>query len=100
MFYSTQILSRKGPLATIWIASHLNTRLKRAQVVDTSIAGSVGAYVPAGEGGVLYYGSLDLHRREHRPGKSHSSPCVCMIYLNRAFVQVLIVCSCRLGAEP
>ncbi|KAL6780502.1 RAD21 [Auxenochlorella protothecoides x Auxenochlorella symbiontica] len=41
MFYSTQILSRKGPLATIWIASHLNTRLKRAQVVDTSIAGSV-----------------------------------------------------------
>uniref|UniRef100_A0A1D2ABU0 Uncharacterized protein n=1 Tax=Auxenochlorella protothecoides TaxID=3075 RepID=A0A1D2ABU0_AUXPR len=41
MFYSTQILSRKGPLATIWIASHLNTRLKRAQVVGTSIAGSV-----------------------------------------------------------
>lgn len=42
MFYSTQILSRKGPLATVWIASHLEKRLKRAQIFETSIAKSVG----------------------------------------------------------
>lgn len=42
MFYSTQILSKKGPLGTIWIASHLEKRLKRSQIFETSIPASVG----------------------------------------------------------
>jgi cohesin complex subunit SCC1 len=43
MFYSTQILAKKGPLGTIWIAAHLDRRLKRAQVFETNITDSVGA---------------------------------------------------------
>ena len=42
MFYSVQILSKKGPLGLIWIAAHLDRRLKRSEVNDTSIPSSVG----------------------------------------------------------
>lgn len=42
MFYSTQILAKKGPLGTIWIAAHLDRRLKRHQVFEANIAISVG----------------------------------------------------------
>jgi N terminus of Rad21 / Rec8 like protein len=43
MFYSLQILAKKGPLGIVWIAAHLDRRLKRHQVFDTSIPNSVGA---------------------------------------------------------
>lgn len=46
MFYSTQILAKKGPLGTIWIAAHLERRLKRHQVFETSITLSVGERKP------------------------------------------------------
>ena len=45
MFYSTQILAKKGPLGTIWIAAHLDRRLKRHQVFEANIAISVGAFL-------------------------------------------------------
>jgi len=35
MFYSTQILARKGPLGIIWIAAHMDKNLKRSQVWDS-----------------------------------------------------------------
>ena len=43
MFYSVQILNKKEPLGIIWIAAHLDRRLKKSQVNDTSIPSSVGA---------------------------------------------------------
>eukprot|EP00873_Tetraselmis_striata_P019210 jgi/Tetstr1/439474/TSEL_027906.t1 len=45
MFYSTQILAKKGPLGTIWIAAHLERRLKRHQVFETSITLSVDSII-------------------------------------------------------
>lgn len=44
MFYSTQILAKKGPLGTVWIASHLDRRLKRSQVFETNLTNTVGTY--------------------------------------------------------
>ncbi len=32
MFYSTQVLTRKGPLRIVWLAAHLDGRLKRNKV--------------------------------------------------------------------
>jgi hypothetical protein len=32
MFYSSQILARKGPLGIVWIAAHVDSQLKRNQV--------------------------------------------------------------------
>lgn len=32
MFYSTQILARKGPLGIVWLAAHMDKDLKRTQV--------------------------------------------------------------------
>lgn len=41
MFYSNQILARKGPLGLVWIAAHLDRQLKRQQINNTSIPASV-----------------------------------------------------------
>lgn len=44
MFYSQLLLSKKGPLGTIWIAAHCHKRLKKDQVQQTNIVSSVGAF--------------------------------------------------------
>jgi len=44
MFYSQFILAKKGPLGTIWIAAHLERKLRKNQVADTDIGVSVGEY--------------------------------------------------------
>ncbi|MCO5560275.1 hypothetical protein L7F22_013886 [Adiantum nelumboides] len=41
MFYSQFILAKKGPLATIWIAAHLERKLRKNQITDTNIGESV-----------------------------------------------------------
>ncbi|XP_002989794.2 sister chromatid cohesion 1 protein 3 [Selaginella moellendorffii] len=41
MFYSQYILAKKGPLGTIWIAAHLEKKLRKNQVNDTNISTSV-----------------------------------------------------------
>jgi hypothetical protein len=41
MFYSTQILNRKGPLGLVWIAAHLDRQLKRGQITSANISDSV-----------------------------------------------------------
>ncbi|XP_074572927.1 sister chromatid cohesion 1 protein 4 [Curcuma longa] len=41
MFYSQFILAKKGPLGTIWIAAHLERKLRKNQVADTNIGDSV-----------------------------------------------------------
>jgi cohesin complex subunit SCC1 len=41
MFYSDNILTRKGPLANIWLAAHWDRRLSKAQIIQTNIEGSV-----------------------------------------------------------
>lgn len=45
MFYSQFILAKKGPLGTIWIAAHLERKLRKNQVADTDIGVSVGVFV-------------------------------------------------------
>lgn len=45
MFYSQFILAKKGPLGTIWIAAHLERKLRKNQVADTDIGVSVGQFV-------------------------------------------------------
>ena len=46
MFYSAQILAKKGPLGTIWIAAHHDKKyLKKQQVSGTDILESCGAPV-------------------------------------------------------
>ena len=44
MFYSQFILAKKGPLGTIWIAAHLERKLRKNQVADTDIGVSVGEF--------------------------------------------------------
>ncbi|XXG41796.1 hypothetical protein AAC387_Pa01g2189 [Persea americana] len=41
MFYSPGLLSRKGPLGVIWIASHCCRKLRKVQVVEADVSSSV-----------------------------------------------------------
>ncbi|KAG0487645.1 hypothetical protein HPP92_009740 [Vanilla planifolia] len=46
MFYSHSLLSRKGPLGTIWIAAYCIRKLKRDQISTTDITSSVDKIMP------------------------------------------------------
>ncbi|CAL9100003.1 unnamed protein product [Musa textilis] len=46
MFYSHSLLSRNGPLGTIWVAAHCFKKLKREQIAHTDISSSVDKIVP------------------------------------------------------
>ncbi|RUS14331.1 Rec8 like protein-domain-containing protein [Endogone sp. FLAS-F59071] len=43
MFYSEAILSKKGPLAKVWLAAHWERKLSKTQFLQTNIHTSVGA---------------------------------------------------------
>ncbi|KAI0492703.1 hypothetical protein KFK09_026979 [Dendrobium nobile] len=46
MFYSLSLLSRKGPLGTIWIAAYCFKKLKRGQIDSTDISSTVDKIMP------------------------------------------------------
>jgi cohesin complex subunit SCC1 len=41
MFYAHFVLSKKGPLARIWLAAHWDKKLTKAHVFETNIEKSV-----------------------------------------------------------
>ncbi|KAK2467755.1 hypothetical protein APHAL10511_000050 [Amanita phalloides] len=43
MFYSETILSRRGPLAKVWLAAHMERKLSKTQTLQTNIEQSVDA---------------------------------------------------------
>jgi cohesin complex subunit SCC1 len=43
MFYAHFVLSKKGPLARIWLAAHWDKKLTKAHVFETNIDSSVEA---------------------------------------------------------
>ncbi|KAH7283221.1 hypothetical protein KP509_35G066500 [Ceratopteris richardii] len=45
MFYSHFILARKGPLGVIWVAAHLEAKLRKKHVAETSISESVDSII-------------------------------------------------------
>jgi hypothetical protein len=43
MFYNTEMLTKRGPLARVWMASHLSTKLTKSNLLATSIPSSVSS---------------------------------------------------------
>ncbi|KIK27723.1 hypothetical protein PISMIDRAFT_674633 [Pisolithus microcarpus 441] len=43
MFYSEAILSRRGPLAKVWLAAHMERKLSKTQTLQTDIEQAAGA---------------------------------------------------------
>jgi len=41
MFYAHFVLSKKGPLARVWLAAHWDKKLTKANIFETDIEGSV-----------------------------------------------------------
>ncbi|XP_073014099.1 sister chromatid cohesion 1 protein 2-like isoform X5 [Typha latifolia] len=46
MFYSHSLLSRNGPLGTIWVAAYCFKKLKKEQIADTDISSSIDKIMP------------------------------------------------------
>jgi cohesin complex subunit SCC1 len=42
MFLSDNLFAKKGALAKIWLASHFERKLSKAQLIQTNIHSSVG----------------------------------------------------------
>jgi cohesin complex subunit SCC1 len=82
MFYSNQILARKGPLGLVWIAAHMEGRLKRQQINSTSISASVDTLmdpeVPLALrlSGQLLLGVVRIYAR--KVGSTGHGSCCCM----------------------
>ncbi|KAJ1942113.1 sister chromatid cohesion protein 1 [Kickxella alabastrina] len=74
MFYAEAILSKKGPLAKVWLASHLERKLTKAQLLQASIPSSVGAIIGQDQGpplalrlsGQLLLGVARIYARKAR----------------------------------
>ncbi|KAH9325978.1 hypothetical protein KI387_006156, partial [Taxus chinensis] len=45
MFYSQCLLDKKGPLGIIWVAAHLEKKLRKNQVTETSIGAAVDTII-------------------------------------------------------
>lgn len=43
MFYSQHVLTRKGPLAKIWLAAHMHSKITKAMVFSTNIHSAVNS---------------------------------------------------------
>jgi cohesin complex subunit SCC1 len=41
-FYSEAILSRRGPLAKVWLAAHMERKLSKTQTLQTDIEQAAG----------------------------------------------------------
>lgn len=46
-FYSEAILSRRGPLAKVWLAAHMERKLSKTQTLQTDIEQAAGAQFPS-----------------------------------------------------
>lgn len=45
MFYSTTVLTKRGPLAKVWLAAHVHTKLTKAMALSTNVSAAVGRII-------------------------------------------------------
>jgi cohesin complex subunit SCC1 len=73
MFYSEQLLAKTGPLARVWLASNVERKLSKTQILQSDIQSSVGAIVDQGHApmalrlsGQLMLGVVRIYGRKAR----------------------------------
>jgi len=54
MFYAYFVLSRKGPLARVWLAAHWDKKLTKAHIFETNIEASVQTIMSPEVGSLSY----------------------------------------------
>jgi cohesin complex subunit SCC1 len=45
MFYAQFVLSKKGPLAKIWLAAHWEKKLSKTQIYETNVQDAVAEII-------------------------------------------------------
>ena len=73
MFYSETLLAKTGPLARVWLASNVEKKLNKSQILASDIQGSIGAIVDTGQApmalrlsGQLMLGVVRIYGRKAR----------------------------------
>lgn len=73
MFYDPSLLAKTGPLARVWLASNVERKLSKSQILQSDIPGSVGAIVDRGDepmalrlSGQLMLGVVRIYGRKAR----------------------------------
>lgn len=73
MFYSETLLAKTGPLARVWLASNVERKLTKSQILASDIQSSVGAIVDTGQApmalrlsGQLMLGVVRIYGRKAR----------------------------------
>ena len=73
MFYSSDLLSKTGPLARIWLSANLERKLNKSNILQTNIENSVNAIVDQGQApmalrlsGQLLLGVVRIYSRKAR----------------------------------
>lgn len=49
MFYSEQLLSKTGPLARVWLASNVERKLSKSDILRSDLQSSINAIVDQGQ---------------------------------------------------
>lgn len=62
MFYSHTLLAKKGPLAKVWLAAHIEKKLNRAMIQQTDIKKVAGMYLCNSRSALRPQFSLDRRR--------------------------------------
>ena len=55
MFYAHFVLSKRGPLARIWLAAHWDKKLTKAHVFETNLEDSVESIISPQVSELLHY---------------------------------------------
>ncbi len=73
MFYDSSLLAKTGPLARVWLASNVERKLSKSQILQSDIQSSVGAIVDRGDepmalrlSGQLMLGVVRIYGRQAR----------------------------------
>ncbi|KAI9001984.1 double-strand-break repair protein rad21, partial [Gaertneriomyces semiglobifer] len=73
MFYTENLLSKKGKLAKVWLAAHWERKLSKSQFLQTNITASVQSIIETGQqpmalrlSGQLLLGVVRIYSRKAR----------------------------------
>jgi len=99
MFYAHFVLSKKGPLARIWLAAHWDKKLSKAQIFETSIEDSVEAIMQPQVIAVCCCDRPQLHLACHITSRHDSVRSTCRASRDERVDRVKQCCSDMAGDE-
>lgn len=100
MFYAHFVLSKRGPLAKIWLAAHWEKKLTKAQVYETDIDSTVDAILEPKVRSLCIDGSVFYLSSTASDGYVKgltASKILLFLMLSRAVLDIVLACLRLIG---